>query len=371
MDSYSNYHDFMNARFKWHLAFMSYLIEKINLGEPITIGTHNERFHCDEIMGIAILETLITQLKGSCTIHRTDRRDEAMLSNMDILVDIGGKFDPAKGRFDHHQTGGAGYRINKRSQLDIPFSSCGLVWYSCGLILTGEEWSVEEHSYSSPIFDIVEHEIIRGICASDSGSVMPNGFKFKGPDNYYIETYGSPMHISKQVGQYNSDDVRNHQEQYQQFIKALNMLHDTFDNTLRSAETCVADKKHLQEELLKKRDQEEVLVLQRSVRWEQHLNELDRNGLVKIILAPRGEDGVWSLYLADRGKRPCTVTIPPEWRGKRDGEFVGEHPITKGILFCHDNRNMINTVDKESALGLTNFLLTKIGNTQLDTSIAA
>ena len=43
------------------------------------------------------------------------------MDSADIVIDVGGQYDPDAGRFDHHQRGGAGEREN-----GIPYSSFGL-----------------------------------------------------------------------------------------------------------------------------------------------------------------------------------------------------------------------------------------------------
>ena len=62
----------------------------------INIQTHNGVFHADEVFACAILRVVHG---GDVKIHRS--RDE--LEGMDFIVDVGRVYDPAKGRFDHHQ----------------------------------------------------------------------------------------------------------------------------------------------------------------------------------------------------------------------------------------------------------------------------
>lgn len=60
--------------------------------------THNGIFHSDEVLAIALL-----QLSGEkFTTERT--RDESLVLQADIRVDVGGQYDPSKLCFDHHQS---------------------------------------------------------------------------------------------------------------------------------------------------------------------------------------------------------------------------------------------------------------------------
>ncbi len=59
------------------------------------IGTHDGAFHCDEVLACAMLKHL-PQFKDA-EIVRT--RDQSKLDQCDIVVDVGGTYDPAKHRF--------------------------------------------------------------------------------------------------------------------------------------------------------------------------------------------------------------------------------------------------------------------------------
>lgn len=57
------------------------------------------RFHADEALACALLKMLPEYTDASVT--RT--RDYAVLETMDVVVDVGGVYDPDKHRYDHHQ----------------------------------------------------------------------------------------------------------------------------------------------------------------------------------------------------------------------------------------------------------------------------
>ncbi|MGH0167503.1 UNVERIFIED_CONTAM: hypothetical protein FKN15_062159 [Acipenser sinensis] len=65
----------------------------------LRIGTHNGTFHCDEVLACFLLKQL-PEYKDA-EIVRT--RDPALLSECDVVVDVGGEFDPKRHRYDHHQ----------------------------------------------------------------------------------------------------------------------------------------------------------------------------------------------------------------------------------------------------------------------------
>jgi uncharacterized UPF0160 family protein len=78
------------------------------------IATHNGNFHADDVFSVAALKSILPAFK----LIRT--RDAELINKADIVIDVGGEYDPEAGRFDHHQRGGAGEREN-----GIPYSSFG------------------------------------------------------------------------------------------------------------------------------------------------------------------------------------------------------------------------------------------------------
>uniref|UniRef100_A0AAA9RV32 MYG1 exonuclease n=2 Tax=Bos TaxID=9903 RepID=A0AAA9RV32_BOVIN len=70
-----------------------------HLMAPPRIGTHNGTFHCDEALACALLRLLPEYREAE--IVRT--RDPEKLAACDIVVDVGGEYDPQRHRYDHHQ----------------------------------------------------------------------------------------------------------------------------------------------------------------------------------------------------------------------------------------------------------------------------
>ena len=57
------------------------------------IGTHSGTFHCDEALGCFLLQQ--TSKFAGAEIIRT--RDPAVLTELDVVIDVGGVYDPGKG----------------------------------------------------------------------------------------------------------------------------------------------------------------------------------------------------------------------------------------------------------------------------------
>lgn len=63
------------------------------------IGTHSGTFHSDDAMACMMLTRYIPEYKDS-QIIRT--RDMKVLDTMNLVVDVGFKYDPLTHRYDHH-----------------------------------------------------------------------------------------------------------------------------------------------------------------------------------------------------------------------------------------------------------------------------
>lgn len=116
--------------------------------KKIKIVTHDSRFHADDIFSIAVLDMVF---KGKIKITRT--RDEKLIKEADIVLDVGGVYDAEKNRFDHHQKEGAGVREN-----GIPYASFGLIWKHFGPRICNEK-----------VWKYIEEKIVQPIDAGDNG----------------------------------------------------------------------------------------------------------------------------------------------------------------------------------------------------------
>lgn len=92
---------------------------------PILV-THSGKFHCDEVFGYVVL-CLALGFSSPGEDHVLLRtRVPELIKTGDIVFDVGGCFDPAANRFDHHQIG-APLRAD-----GTPYSSAGLLWQVYG-----------------------------------------------------------------------------------------------------------------------------------------------------------------------------------------------------------------------------------------------
>ncbi|RKO95029.1 metal-dependent protein hydrolase, partial [Caulochytrium protostelioides] len=82
---------------------------------------HSGTFHADEALAIAMLKRLPAY--ANATVVRT--RNPAVYNAADIVVDVGGVYDPARHRYDHHQRE---FTDTYSSDHAVRLSSAGLVY---------------------------------------------------------------------------------------------------------------------------------------------------------------------------------------------------------------------------------------------------
>ena len=87
----------------------------------MVVATHSGKFHADDAWACAVLFILFPDSQ----LVRT--RDPATIEAADFAIDVGGVYDPAGGRFDHHQKG-----FDTARPSGVPYASAGLVWREYG-----------------------------------------------------------------------------------------------------------------------------------------------------------------------------------------------------------------------------------------------
>jgi uncharacterized UPF0160 family protein len=112
------------------------------------LATHSGPFHCDDVFACALLRCFFDP---ELTWIRT--RDLARIAAADIAIDVGGEYDPARRRFDHHQRDYTG-------QLS-----------SAGMVL---EWLSSERHIDGALATKLREQYVDYIDAVDNGRRKPD-----------------------------------------------------------------------------------------------------------------------------------------------------------------------------------------------------
>ncbi|MEX1027575.1 MAG: MYG1 family protein [Candidatus Paceibacterota bacterium] len=289
-----------------------------------TILTHSARFHADDVYAVATLELLFLKRgEGLPRIVRSRKDDEIQAA--DIVVDVGGVYDPEKQRFDHHQ-GGLDPRAN-----GVPYASFGLVWRKYGTELAERE----------RIAEMVDITLVQPIDASDNGVDLHEPL-IEGVDVYelddlvgsFVPAYTeSDLDIDRQF-RYVVDLAKAHLLRVIGHKKAVEVARETVEEAYQGAE----DKR--------------LIELEYPVPWEEVILQYSEP---LYVVYPVEVDGEEQWYVrtvpAEKNSFGNRKDLPEAWGGK-EGEAFQEVTGLADAVFCHKARFLAGTRSRESALEL-------------------
>ena len=290
----------------------------------MVIVTHSGKFHADDAWAVAALKILFPQAE----VIRT--RDTARVEAADFAVDVGGVWDPALGRFDHHQKGFDGARPT-----GVPYASAGLVWKQYGarcvsaLALTHTGYRLSD-AKAAEMAHSIDADIVQYLDLSDVGAAK------SAPGSYGLSAVVSgfnPNWLDEQrVGYGEADDAF----RLSQFARAMDMLTDIMANAVRYRVAAFLSVEQVRQgEVL---EEGRVLFLQNgAVPWTQVV----RKEMPKVLF-------VISHNIAEQRYMIHTVSVsadsfaaradlPEAWAGLRDAQLAAVTGVADAG-FCHNGR---------------------------------
>lgn len=218
----------------------------------MNIYTHAGRFHADEVTAYAILSMCFSALE----LHRLEDIDD--LGTDGIVIDIGRRWDPEKGLFDHHQ----GYFQRPNG---IPYASAGMVWDYYGLMaiyaLLGG--NLDDSVYYS-IKDEVDKSFIQGIDAHDAA----NTYRVEG---YVGDDSVSVMTLSEMIAHLNCTNVFDHKAQMEYFYDSVMLIKRIIREKISQAYAQVKAVEYLKEEATHL-EESKVIVFSEVIRWKKAIH---------------------------------------------------------------------------------------------------
>ncbi len=297
----------------------NYLSLSTLLQRPETVAaTHSGSFHADDVFAAAVLRLV----NPSVTILRT--RDPEQLDKAEIVFDVGRVYDPAAGRFDHHQLDYAEKREN-----GIPFSSFGIIWRELGEELCG----------SAAVAARVDRWLVQGVDAVDCGVTV----------NKEILPV-SVMSISAALGGFNPgwQDDASPQARYDAFEQAVTWAKAILRNVVREAKAMEAARGVVEAGVLS--EEGRLLVLERDVPWKEIVLGSSAYARVLFVVLPDTQDK-WHVHTVpdQAGSFSNRKSLPASWAGL-DGEELDAVVGLEGCVFCHRGRFVAGHRSKEGAL---------------------
>ncbi|GAA70723.1 MYG1 family protein [Pseudoalteromonas sp. BSi20439] len=278
-----------------------------------TIVTHNGNFHADDVFSIAALKIIFP----SFTLIRT--RDNAIINDADVVIDVGGQYDPETNRFDHHQRGGAGAREN-----GIPFSSFGLVWKKYGLAICDDNQDVA---------NAVDAGLVSTIDAIDCG---------------HVEGVATGISLSQTISMFNPT-WEEESDFDAAFDQAVEFAHTLLIRFVASARGGLNAKK-IVAQAIKQADDPRLIVLERYTPWKKTVHSLSEEAL--FVVYP-SHSGKWIVQTvpAELGSFEDRKSLPAPWAGLSDDEFQAVTGIDDA-MFCHNGLFIAGAESFESVMSL-------------------
>lgn len=284
----------------------------------LTVVTHNGNFHADDVFSIAVVKHVLPAFK----LVRT--RDKTLIENADIVIDVGGEYNPDLGRFDHHQRGGAGEREN-----GIPFSSFGLVWKKYGLMLCDNNQAVA---------DRVDAGLVSTIDAIDCG---------------HVEGVQQGISLSQTISMYNPTWEES-PEFDACFDEAVEFASRMLTRFIASASASV-NAKAIVAKAIENAEDPRLIVLEKYTPWKKTVHLLSSEAL--YVMYP-SHSGQWILQTVpvEPGSFEDRKPLPKAWAGLSDEAFQKETAIDDAV-FCHNGLFIAGTKSYASTMQLASMAL--------------
>ena len=282
------------------------------------IATHNGNFHADDVFAVAALKHILPSIK----LIRT--RDLNVIAKADIVLDVGGIYDPETDRFDHHQKGGAGAREN-----GIPFSSFGLIW---------QKYGVEICSGNKEIADSLDKNLVSVIDAIDCG---------------HVEGVQTGISLSQTISMFNPT-----WQEESSFDECFNEAVDYASRLLTrfiAAASGGINAKEIVANAIEKAADPRVIVLEQYTPWKTTVLRLSQNAL--FVVYP-SETGQWRIQTVpvELGSFEDRKKLPAPWAGLSDKELQDVTGLDDA-MFCHNGLFIAGCASFENTMKMAQMAL--------------
>jgi uncharacterized UPF0160 family protein len=312
----------------------------------MVIVTHSGKFHADDAWAVAVLNIVFP----GCDIIRT--RDPATIEAADFAVDVGGIWDPACGRFDHHQKGFDGAR-----QSGVPYASAGLVWREygarcVGILAAGHAGYQLPDDKAREIAYAIDADIVQYLDLSDVGVAK------SAPGSYglsaVVSGYNTNWLDEQRLGYGEATEAY----RMEQFRRAMAVLADAMVNAVKYRVGAMLAVQQVR--AAKVLEGGRLLFLENgALPWSQ----LVRKEMPKVLF-------VISHSIAEQRYMLHTVPLnaesfdaradlPEAWAGLRDAELAAVTGVPDAI-FCHNGRFIASAKSYEGAYAMALLALQEV-----------
>jgi len=270
--------------------------------------THSGRFHADEVFATSMV-LMVEE-------HEVIRsREQEIIDQADIVLDVGAEYDIERQRFDHHQNS-----FTEERDDGTPYATAGLIWEAFATKIFASKGLIdaEQVKYATKW---VDDKLIKDIDAVDNGM--------------YLED--PRPSVSMIIGMMNepSDEPELQEEAFKKAVNfTTDIMHNIVDAAVKEAEVAAELEAYL--ETL----EDGILILDKNLPYKDFIS---RHPEVKRVVYPRNEEQ-FGVYCNGRDNH-----LPERFRGLRDEE-LNQVSGLNDMIFCHKSGFMCVTLSQESAL---------------------
>ena len=286
------------------------------------IATHSGKFHADDVWAAAVLNLMFP---GS-ELVRT--RDPAVIARADFAVDVGGVWDPEKGRFDHHQKGFQGARAS-----GVVYASAGLVWKEygprCVSLVAEQAGHALNLTQATEIAHAIDADLVQYLDMSDTGAAR------NAPGSYGLSAIISgfnPSWLDEQAaGSAEAADAM----RMTRFRRAMDIATDILRNgVLYRVGALLAVQQVRQSQRM---DDGRLLFLENSaLPWASIVrNEMPQ---VLFVISHSMAEQRYMLHTVPSAPESFDARkdLPPHWAGLQGDELAAATGVPDAV-FCHNN----------------------------------
>ena len=328
------------------------------------IATHNGKFHADEVFALSLLRNL--PRFSDAEVIRT--RDAEILATADIVLDVGGCYDPTH-RYDHHQPE---FKDSFSPDFKTLLSSAGLVYKHFGKEILSSRAAHLSEAQIEALYVHVYESFVEPFDANDNGiSAYPSDVK---------PTISRGFDIFQHVNLLNPgwNEVITPESSNASFMKAVGVVSDAFNLYLnnclnfwlpaRDIVTQAIESNIVMAAASVSAADSKILVLPTSCPWKDHLFSTAGTEEILYLIYPEGANSSWRIQACPESSDSFVsrLALPEQWRGLRDAELdavVSASGVEPGAIFIHRSGFIGGHKTKEGALAMARAAV-ELGNNQ-------
>lgn len=283
-----------------------------------TVVTHNGLFHADEGFGVAFLNLL---LGPEMRVVRT--RNPAQIEQAYVALDVGGVYDNAKLRYDHHQRN----FLDVHEGTSVKLAACGLIWRHFGTCLITKLHPELDIEQVKSLWQSVDEAICRPVDLQDNGQ---GTFKVDGAE-------AQALTVSMMVAAFNQQDIYS-PAQDEAFMRVVEILKEYILNFLRSEANKLQLLKEA-EEAVKAQLGSRVLVLDKFLPYREAVLKANAEG-GQFDLVTYPANGQWNIQTvpvddSTENFYSQRVSLPQRLWGLTGPDASKESLGGSALVFCH------------------------------------